>query len=101
MAGATAGDERTNWVAATRWLDQVETDARDAEKQAQLAVDLAMGGQLERALAHVERACQLESQYTADETWRPLLSAITKQLDSVTGNGRRREGSDEWSARKP
>jgi hypothetical protein len=101
MAGATSGDERTNWLAATRWLDQVEKDARDAEKQAQLAVDLARLGQTDRALAHAERACQLEAQYTTDETWRPLFGAITKQVASVRHNGRRHDSADDESTGKP
>lgn len=88
MAGATSGDERTTWLAATRWLDQVESDARKAEELAELAADLAILGQSERALALAEQACSLESKYTTDNTWRPLVAAILKQLGAVTHNGR-------------
>lgn len=86
MARATAGDERTTWLAATRWLDQVEEDARKAEEHAELAADLAILGQVERAMAQVEAACRLESQYTADRTWRPLRAAIAREIGAACGD---------------
>jgi hypothetical protein len=97
MAGATSGDERTAWLAAARWLDQVEKDAREAEEEAVLAADLAILGQSERAVAHAKEACRLESQYTADNTWRPLLTAITTRLESASHNGHERRCSSKPS----
>lgn len=89
MAGATSGDERTTWLAATRWLDQVEKDARKAQEQAELAAGFAVLGELERALPHAEQACRLESQYRPDDTWHPLMAAIAKELDLSRHNGRK------------
>jgi hypothetical protein len=83
MAGSTSGKERADWLEATRWLEQVERDAREAEKEAESARDLAILGQLEQARAHVERACQLESKYTTGPTWQELRSAIGKGLPSA------------------
>src|SRR5579859_1206579 len=56
MARSTAGQERADWKAATCWLEQVERDAREAEKEAELAADLAKIGQLQPALEHAQRA---------------------------------------------
>ncbi|MGQ0635989.1 MAG: hypothetical protein ACT4QC_15365 [Planctomycetaceae bacterium] len=87
MAGATSGSERASWRGAATWLQRVEEDAGEAEKRAELAAKLAVLGDLDRARAYAEEACVLESRYTADQTWRPLLIAITKVLDSVDHNG--------------
>lgn len=90
MARSTAGRERTEWMAATRWLEQVERDAREAEEEACLAADLAILGQLESAFSHVERACKLECQYGGSHVWQPLQKAIASERHS--GNGSRHRG---------
>ena len=57
MAGATAGPERADWRRAMDWLMRVEEDAREAEKQAKLAADLAVQGDLDQARSFAEQAC--------------------------------------------
>jgi len=86
MAGATAGPERADWRGAMAWLMRVEEDAREAEKQAKLAADLAVLGDLDQARAYAEQACSLESQYTVNQTWRPLLAAIASRLNCGNHN---------------
>ena len=83
MVGATAGSERAEWCKATDWLKRVEDDARKAEEEAQHATNLAVLGHLREARQHALEACHLESQYTSGDTWRPLLTAITKLLESA------------------
>ena len=87
MARSTAGNERAAWKAANRWLEEVERDAEDAEEEACLAVDLAILGQGERALEHVERACSLGLKYVKGSVWQPLQSTIREQLACNNGIG--------------
>ncbi len=80
LARSTAGVERSDWVAATHWLGRVERDARDAEREAELAARLAIGGQCDIAVTHVRRACCLESLYKTGLVWSPLREAISEQI---------------------
>lgn len=87
MARSTAGKERADWTAATRWLEQVERDAREAQEHAELAADLAIFGQLDQACELALRACQLESQYRTPTAWQPLLDALVGRLEPSTFSG--------------
>jgi hypothetical protein len=77
MARSTAGKEAAEWKAATRWLEQVEHDADQAETEAGTAAQLAMIGQYEQAAKHARKACDLQARYCNDLVWQPLLDAIT------------------------
>jgi hypothetical protein len=91
MARSTAGAERADWTAATRWLEEVERDAKEAEEEACLAADLAILGQLESAAGHMQRACSLESKYGGERVWQPLCNTLAEQAGcgkrSVTAGG--------------
>lgn len=79
MARSTAGAERAEWVAATRFLEEVERDAREAEEEACLAADLAILGQFDSAVQHMQRACSLESKYGTGRIWHPLCATLSEQ----------------------
>jgi CheY-like chemotaxis protein len=77
LARATAGREAADWLAAARWLEQVEADARQAAEAAGLATDLALFGQLEPALAAAWTACAVEAEYPQHEpVWQPLCDLL-------------------------
>jgi CheY-like chemotaxis protein len=77
LAQATAGREAADWMAAARWLEQVEADARHAAELAETAADLALFGQLEQALGSAGAACAIEAQYRQHEpVWQPLCDVI-------------------------
>lgn len=80
MAGATRGSEAADWKAAAIWLTQVELDAESAESHAELAVEMALFGQEERALEQAEKACELEARYPSPGVWRPLLRALAAEV---------------------
>jgi hypothetical protein len=86
LARSTAGSERAEWSAATRWLEEIERDARKAENEASLAVDLAVFGEWERALAHAQTACDLEAKYRSELVWQPLRNMIAERLRSQNGH---------------
>jgi hypothetical protein len=83
LARSTAGSERAEWTAATRWLEEVERDARKAEEEACLAVDLAVFEEWERALAHAQQACDLEAKYNGGLVWQPLRNVIAEHQRSA------------------
>jgi CheY-like chemotaxis protein len=90
LAQATAGREAADWLAAARWLEQVEADARRAAEAAEIAADLALFGQLEQALASAGAACAIEAQYSHHEpVWQPLCDVIAAAWAEQT-----REASD-------
>jgi hypothetical protein len=80
MARSTAGPEAAEWRAAAKWLEQVERDAKEAEKQAGLAATLVVLGQFGQAWEHAQRASALESQYDGSHAWQPLSDAIRAAL---------------------
>jgi hypothetical protein len=86
LARSTAGLERAEWSAATRWLEEVERDARKAEDEACLAVDLAAFAEWERALTHAQTACDLEAKYSAELVWQPLRRVIAERVQSQNGH---------------
>lgn len=76
VAECLIGDEAGEWQRATRWLSRVETDAVLAEREAAIAVFLAIFEHLPEALLHAERACALEGRYHRQLVWEPLREAI-------------------------
>jgi hypothetical protein len=64
---STGTDEAESWAEAARWLGEVEARARQAEREAALAVAAANAGAWEEAVVHARRAWGLEF-----HTGRPL-----------------------------
>ncbi len=87
MARSTAGRESADWKAAMRWLEQVERDAREAERQAGIAADLASQGRIDQALEHAQRACDLELNYNESHLWQPLQKAVAAALHQSALDG--------------
>ena len=87
MAQSAAGQERADWRAATHWLDQLERDAAEAEREAKLATDLAHLGEFRRALQRIQAACSLESKYDSVNVWEPLRNAIAEKLKGQNADG--------------
>jgi hypothetical protein len=85
MAQSTAGQERDDWRAATHWLEQLERDAGEAEREAKLATDLAQLGEFKRALQRIQAACTLESKYDSVSVWEPLRNAIAEKVEDAEG----------------
>ncbi len=76
LARATSGQEQAEWLAATAWLTVIENEAREAEKEAVLAMSRVRFGQLAEALEAMEHACDLEAKYHKNLVWEPLRQAI-------------------------
>src|SRR5262245_49792004 len=76
VAECPHGEEAGEWRRATRWLSRVETDALLAEREAAIAVFLAIFEHGPEALLHAERACALEGRYHQQLVWEPLRQAI-------------------------
>lgn len=81
MVRATGRRESLEWREAAAFLAQIEADAKAARRAAALARDHAAAGQFHAALAHAERACEIERRYHAQPGWGPLVTAIRHQLD--------------------
>ena len=79
LVRATGGWESSQWREAARFLAQVESDAKAARRAAAIARDHALAGQLHDALAHAQRACELERRYHAYSGWEPLEAAIRQR----------------------
>ena len=77
MANATSGDESHAWEQATRYLVEVEVDARNAERAAAQAISLIENGRWREALYEMDIAVKLESKYRESNVWRPLRDEIT------------------------
>jgi hypothetical protein len=80
LGRATSGWESIQWREAARFLAQIESDAKAARRAAALARDHAIAGQLHHALAHAQRACELERRYHARPGWEPLEAAIRQRM---------------------
>jgi hypothetical protein len=80
LGRATGGWESFQWREAARFLAQVEADAKAARRAAELARDHAIAGQLQLALEHAHRACELERRYHASPGWEPLEAAIRQRM---------------------
>lgn len=66
------------WEFAACWLEEIESDARWAEQEAQEAVHAAEDGNWEHALGHARQACSIESGYFAPRPWVRLKQAIER-----------------------
>lgn len=77
MANATSGDESSAWEQATRYLAEVEVDARNAERAAAHAISMVDNGRWRDALSEMDIAVKLESKYRESIVWRPLRNEIT------------------------
>ena len=66
------------WEFAAGWLEEIESDARWAEDEAQEAVRAAEDGDWEQALRHAHQACSIESGYNDPRPWQRLERAIKK-----------------------
>ena len=86
LVSATAGQESQNWAEAESWLQQVEKDAYLAEDAAYRATRQYIAGDLPGAVASINEACDLESQYHHELVWAPLRdflqSEAVKERDS-------------------
>jgi hypothetical protein len=82
LAVATAGSESRDWYSAVLWLREVEQVTWEADQEARKATELARLGQLEEALHHAERACELERRYHTRLIWQPLRDAILDARDA-------------------
>lgn len=77
-AGAELGED---WAAAARWLNEIEHRARQAEREATLAVAAANAGVWKEAVEHARKAWALEF-FTgrplrhSPHTWQPLYHAV-------------------------
>ena len=60
-------------------------DAQLAEHHAWIALQLAEGGDLLRALEHATMASDLERRYGEDVTWGPLVEALIRALEQADG----------------
>ncbi len=85
LVEATSGEESDAWAAATRWLEQVEGDARNARSAASSAVERFAKQQWAAALARANAACELESQYHAQLVWGPLRDLIAAAAEQCNG----------------
>jgi hypothetical protein len=84
LARATSGQESADWQQAAHWLTTVEADAEAARQAAEAAEQDAAAGRLREALAHAERAVQLEEPYHREACWQQLKNAILEQLADQT-----------------
>jgi len=81
LAVATSGAESQAWDAATRWLERVEQDARDARAAASSAVDQLEKQEWAAALESINAACMLESRYHEQLVWGLLRGLIAATAD--------------------
>jgi hypothetical protein len=66
----------SEWEFAADWLEEIESDARWAEGEAQEAVRAAEDGDWGLALGHARQACSIESGYDDPRPWERLKRAI-------------------------
>jgi hypothetical protein len=76
LARATSGEESALWREAAEYLATIEADAAAARVEAGIAAQKAEAGSLPEALAHAERACDLERPYHSAPVWEALLNAL-------------------------
>lgn len=83
LAEATSGEESSAWGDATRWLDQVQRDAKAAQTAAATAIECLQKDDVSAALSKIKEARQLESRYRQPVVWAPLCVLIsTMAVDS-------------------
>ncbi|HJT76791.1 MAG TPA: hypothetical protein VJ739_06275 [Gemmataceae bacterium] len=66
----------SEWEFAACWLEEIESDARWAEQEAQEAVRAAEDANWGHALEHVRQACLIESGYDDPRPWTRLKREI-------------------------
>jgi hypothetical protein len=76
MARATSGQEKTDWLAAVHWLAEIERHADEAAREAALALKQIKAGDLQEALHHAQRACDIEERYHPIPVWTTFKDAI-------------------------
>lgn len=82
LAEATSGEESSAWGDATRWLDQVQRDAKAAQTAAETAIECLQKDDVSSALSKIKEACQLESRYRQPGVWAPLCELISVAAES-------------------
>lgn len=83
MARATSGEEAEAWREASKWLRQLERDARRAENAATRATKLCEEGKFRAAARSAKRAYELESNYRTSEVWSDFFHLIEKSVAAV------------------
>jgi hypothetical protein len=78
MARATSGKEKADWLAAVTWLTEIERHANDAAYEAALAVRRASAGDLNEAVQHARRACEVEEQFHPNPVWALFKDTVEK-----------------------
>jgi hypothetical protein len=78
---STGRAEAESWMAAATWLHEVEWWARQAEREAALAIAAANAGAWRVAVGHARKAWSLEFNSGrplrhAPPTWQPLLRSV-------------------------
>jgi hypothetical protein len=66
------------WEFAACWLEEIESDARWAEGEAQEAVRAAEDADWEHALGHARQACLIQAGYNAPRPWTRLEREIER-----------------------
>ena len=77
LANAMAGEESQTWHDASRWLTQVEADARIAETAARSAIAHALNNDWCDAERDAMKAIKIESSYPRPSVWQELFDAIS------------------------
>ncbi len=84
MAMATSGIESTQWLLASQWLQDLETDAILAEREANQAMHLIHSSQWQPAFEHLQRAYLLEQKYRPSRIWLPLYQAVYSMYHAIS-----------------
>lgn len=79
-AKATRGDEAACWREAAAWLAQMEMDAAEAAKRAELAVHAAAAGDLAKASQWFEQAARIAAPYPCGEGYQKCCRLCDQQV---------------------
>ena len=71
------------WEFVSVWLEEIESDARWAGREAREAMTAAEDGDWQTALAHASRARRIESGYHAPQAWRKLRRVLRRAARSL------------------
>lgn len=88
MARATCGNEAESWRNASRWLREVERDARRAENAASRAAKLCWEGNFQDAATYGKKAQHLEAKYRADGVWQSFSQLIDAAASAKVASNR-------------
>ncbi|MEO8494630.1 MAG: hypothetical protein ABI614_06145 [Planctomycetota bacterium] len=86
LAEATSGEESRAWAEATRWLERLEQDIRDARSAASSAVDQFAKHEWAGAWERINEACTLEARYHCELVWGPLRDLLAARTCSDCKN---------------